>query len=27
VVVDGGHYLEGPALLNAAQRGLSAQAA
>jgi len=27
VVVDGGHYLEGPALLNAAQRSLSAQAA
>jgi len=25
VVVDGGHYLEGPALLNAAQRSLSAQ--
>ena len=27
LVVDGGHYLEGPALLNAAQRSLSAQAA
>jgi NAD(P)-dependent dehydrogenase (short-subunit alcohol dehydrogenase family) len=27
MVVDGGHYLEGPALLNAAQRALSAQAA
>jgi len=26
VVVDGGHYLEGAAMLNAAQRGLSAQA-